>query len=155
MPAFHPYTIFSNFLYCGKGAFCFWFDLANALLQGATMPHIHPFFGKCYYCGKGALCFRFDLASVFPQVATMPPLNPPIFFGIIIIVGRGIMLLLRLSHGIASGCHNANSTTNFLELLLLWERPICFFDLAMLFLQVATLLPLLAKKLRIFYYCGK
>jgi len=38
---------------------------------------------------EGALRFRFDLASVIIQGATMPNLNPN-FFGIVIIVGRGL-----------------------------------------------------------------
>ena len=46
--------IISNFHYCGKGALCFCFDLAEVFLQGATLPLLHPnFWGKCYYCGKG------------------------------------------------------------------------------------------------------
>ena len=49
----------------------------------------------------------------------MPLLNPQYFFGIIIIVGRGIILLLRLSQGIASGCHNANSTTIFFGIVII------------------------------------
>ena len=40
----------------------------------------------------------------------------PIFFGIVIIVGRGIMLLLRLSQGTSSGCHHDPYTHVFLEL---------------------------------------
>ena len=35
------------------------------------------------------------------------------FFGIVIIVGRGNMLQLRLSQGISSGCHHATHTPNF------------------------------------------
>ena len=33
--------------------------------------------------------FCFDLARVFLQGSTMPPLHPKLFFGIVIIVGRG------------------------------------------------------------------
>jgi len=54
--------------------------------------------------------FFFDLAKVFLQGATMPPLHPKIFFFGIVIVGRSIMLLLRLSQGISSGCHHATHT---------------------------------------------
>ena len=41
----------------------------------------------------------------------MPPLHT--FFLIVIIVGRGIILLLRLSQGISSGCHHATTTLFF------------------------------------------
>ena len=75
-------------------------------IQGATMPNIHTHFLNCHYCGKGALCFRFDLACVIFQGSTIPPLNTK-KIGIVIIVGRGIMLLLRLSQGISSGWHHA------------------------------------------------
>ena len=90
------------------------------------MPPRHPYtnFFNCHYFGKWALYFCFDLAKVFLQGATTPPLHS-FLFGIII-VGRGNMLLLRLSQGISSGCHHANLTSKkvFFELTLLREGDI-------------------------------
>ena len=72
----------------------------------------------------------------------MPPLNPK-RFGIVIIVGRGIMLLLRISQGISSRCHHATPTPHFLDLSLFGKGALCFcFELAKVFLQGANMPPL-------------
>ena len=85
----------------------------------------HKRFRNCHYCGKGLLSFCCDLAKVIFQGATMPPLHHFLFLGIIIFVGRGIMLLLRLSQVIYSRCHHATpTTTNNFHLALLREGGI-------------------------------
>ena len=106
------------------------------------MPPLHHFI-RNFHCGKGALCFCFDLANVFLQGANIPPLHPKPFFGIVIIVRRGITLLLRLSRGISSGFRHATPTPkNIFSELSLWEGALCFrFDLAKVFLQGATMPP--------------
>ena len=65
-------------------------------------------------------------------------------FLIAIILGRGIMILLRLSQGIPSGCHHTTSTTNLFLNCHYWAKwALCFcFDLAKVFLQSATTPPL-------------
>ena len=103
------------------------------------MPPVHLFVLELSLLWEGLLCSCFDLAKVFLQGATIPPLHP--FFLIIIIVGKGIMLLFRISQGISSGCHHATPKPFFLELSLLWEGALCFcFDLAKVLLQGATIL---------------
>ena len=89
----------------------------------------------------------------------VPPCHPytqKFFFVISIIVGRGIMLLLRLSQGISSGCHHATSTHNFLwNCHYCGEGELCFwFDLAKVFLQGATM-PQLHTFFSNCHYCGK
>jgi len=55
----------------------------------------------------------------------VPPFHPyTIFSGIVIIVGRGIMLMLRLRQGISSGCHHATPTHNFFFLIVITGRGI-------------------------------
>ena len=101
------------------------------------MPTLHPFFWKCHF-GKEALCFRFDLDSLFFQDANMPPLNAPKFlFGIVIIVGRGIMLLIRLSQYFSSGCHHTTLTPKKIEFFIIVGRGIILLlDLAKYFFRV-------------------
>ena len=41
VPARHPYNIFLELSFLGKGALCFCFDLAKVFLQDATTPPIH------------------------------------------------------------------------------------------------------------------
>ena len=81
-----------------------------------------------------------------------------IFFGSVIIVGRGITLRLRFSHCISSGCQTCHRCTIFLDLSLVLERSIMIrlrlsqgifqsalffcFDLARVFLQGDTIPPL-------------
>jgi len=105
VPPRHTCTIFLIVIILGGGHYvCF--DLAKVLLQGATTPPLHHFF-NCHYCGKAALCFCFDLATVFFQDATTPPYT---IFYLSLLWEGGIMLLLRLSQGISSGCHHATHT---------------------------------------------
>ena len=85
----------------------------------------------------------------------MPPLQP-IIFGIVIIMGGGIMLLLRLTQGISSGCHHATPNPFFGEFSLLWEGVLCFFfDLVKVILQGATMLPLNANFFGIVIIMGR
>jgi len=93
--------------------------------QGISSGYHHAtptpiFFRNFHYCGKEALCFCFDLAKVFLQGANMPPQTHK-KIGFFIIAGRGIMLLLllRLSQGISSGCHHATLSTKKFDLPLL------------------------------------
>ena len=89
----------------------------------------------------GAICFCFDLAKVFPQGFTMPPLHPNfIFFGIVIITGRGIMLLLRLSQGISSGCQPCTNLFRNCHYRGKGALSFCF-DLAKVFHRGATMPP--------------
>ena len=72
----------------------------------------------------------------------MPPCYPYThFFRIVIIMGRGVMLLLQLSQCISSGCHHATLTPNiFLEVSLLLGGALRFrFDLASVIIQGATM----------------
>ena len=46
---------FWNCHYCGNGALCFCFDLAKVFLQGATMPHLHPFFSELALLCEGCI----------------------------------------------------------------------------------------------------
>ena len=62
--------------------------------------------------------FPLRLSHVFLQSATMPPINLQ-FFGIIIILGRGIMLLLRINLGISSGCHHTTPTPKKFRLYII------------------------------------
>ena len=97
------------------------------------------FFWNCHYCGKGALCFRFDLAKLFLQGPTMPTLHQKFSFVIVIIVGRGIILLLRFSQVISSGCHHATPTPIFFNCHYCGKGALYFcFELTKVFLQGAT-----------------
>jgi len=117
---------------------------ANAVIKDESISsvchHATPtphFFWNCHYCGKGALCFRFDLAKLFLQGTTMPTLHQKFSF-VIVIVGRGIILLLRFSQGISSGCHHA-SPTPFFNCHYCGKGALYFcFDIAKVFLQGAT-----------------
>ena len=101
----HTYTHFLELSLLCEGAFYFYFDLAKLFFQGATMPTLHQKFLDYSLLWEGVLCFSFDLARVFLQVAIMPPYTH--FLLLFIIVGRGIVLLLRHSQVIFSGCHHA------------------------------------------------
>ena len=66
-----------------------------------------------------------------------------IFFGIVIIVGRGIMLLLQLRQGISSGYHHATPTPVFFGIVIIAGREhYASASTAKLFLQDATTLQL-------------
>ena len=81
------------------------------------------------------------LSQVFRQGATIPPLHPN-FFGFVI-EERGIILLLRLSQRISSGCHHATPPPIFSNFHYCGKGALCFcFDLAKVFLQGATSPPL-------------
>jgi len=69
------------------------------------------YFWNCHYYGRG----HYASASTYPRYFfRVPPCHPkPIFWGILIIVGRGIMLLLRLSQGNSSGCHHVTPKRKF------------------------------------------
>ena len=141
MPSLHHF--FGIVIVSGSLALCFCFDLDKVFLQGATTPPLHQkFFGIVIILGKWILCFCFDLAKVFLQGATMPTLHPkPFFLNLSLLLEGDIMLLLRLSQGISSGCHHATPTP-FFYLSLLLEGALCFcFGLAKVFLQVATMPP--------------
>ena len=94
--------------------------LSQGISSGCHHANPYKLFRNCHYCGKGALSFCFDLAKVFFQGATIPPLHH--FSGIVINVGRGIMLMLRLRQGISSGCHNATPTHNFFFVIVIITR---------------------------------
>ena len=79
MPPCHPYPIFFNCHYSGKGALCFCFDLAMVFLHGATMPHLQPIFLVLSLMWEGELCFCFDLEKVFLQRGTMTHLQHNFF----------------------------------------------------------------------------
>ena len=97
---------------------------------------------KCFWnchCGMGTSCFCFDITKVFLQGGTMTTLNPQIF-ELVIIVGRGIMLLLRLSQGISLRCHHANPTPKKFRLFIIVGRGIMFlFRLSQIFRRGATM----------------
>ena len=84
---------------------------------------------------------RMNLAKVFRHGATMPLLHP-IIFGIVIIVEWGIMLLLRLSQGISSGCDHATPTPIFWILIIVGRGIMPLLRLSKVFLQGATMPPL-------------
>ena len=86
------------------------FRFIQVISSGCHRGTPTPIFWNCHYCGKGTLRFCFDLARVFLQ-GTATPLLHPTFFRFLIIVKGVIILLLRLSHGISSGCHHAIPTT--------------------------------------------
>jgi len=91
------------------------------------VPPCHPytnFFGIVIVSGSLALCFCFDLDKVFLQGATTPPLHQKFFWNCHYFREVDIMLLLRLSQGISSGCHNANPTpkTFFSEFVIIAGR---------------------------------
>ena len=100
--------------------------LSKIFVQGATMPHLHPKF-------------------MVPPCQTYTHT-----FELSLLWEGGIMLPLRLSQRLFSGCHHANPkhTKKFLELSLLWEGALCFcFDLAKVFLQGGTMPHLSRKKI--------
>jgi len=81
--------------------------LSQGIASGCNHATPTPFF-NCRYLGKWALYFCFDLAKVFLQGATTPPVH--IFLQMSLFWEVDVMLVLRLSQGISSGCHNANPT---------------------------------------------
>ena len=97
------------------------------------VPPCHPythFFELSLW--ERALCFCFELAKVFLQGANMPPLHQKNFG--IVIVGKGIMLLLRISQGISSGCQHATPTQKKFRNCHCGKGALCFcFDLAKVF----------------------
>ena len=114
VPPCHPYTLdFFNFWICQqcwKSVFCF--DLSRVFIQDATPTPKKFIFQICRYCGKEIDIARGHYASASTQPGyffRVPPLHPRFFPGFVIVV-RGIMLLLRLSQGISSGCHHALPT---------------------------------------------
>ena len=116
MPPYHTHIakiFFWNCHYCGKGALCFCFEFAKVFLQGATMPSINQKNFWICHCGEGALCFRFDLAKVFLQGAPCHPNTQIFLLEFSLLWKGGIMLLLRLSQGISSGCHHVTPTPQF------------------------------------------
>ena len=143
----HPNTqiFLLEFSLLWKGGIMLLLRLSQGISSGCH--HVTPtpqFFWNCHYCGKGALCFRFDLAKLFLQGPTMPTLHQKFSF-VIVIVGRGIILLLRFSQGISSGCHLATPTPKFFfrNCCYYGKGTLCFcFDLAKAFLQGATMPPL-------------
>jgi len=104
-------TFFRICHYCGKGAFCFFFDLATVFLQVANTPPLHPFFPELSLLWEWGIMFLLRLSQIISSVCHNATHTP--FFGIVIIVGRGIMLRLRLSLGISSVCHHATPTPFF------------------------------------------
>jgi len=82
------------------------------------MPPLQPkIFFDLSLLWEGGIIPPFDLAKVLLQCAT----PRPIFISIVIIVGRGNMLLLRLTRGISSGCHHATPKPNFLNCHYCWK----------------------------------
>jgi len=101
-----PTPIFFEFSLLWEGGIMLLLRLSQGISSGCHhATPTTPIFLIIHYCGKRALCFCFDLDRVFRQGATMPHLYP--IFLLFIIVGRGIVLLLRLSQGISSGRHHA------------------------------------------------
>jgi hypothetical protein len=117
------------------------------------VPPRHPYtknFLIVIILGSGH-CFCFALAKVFLQGATTPPLH----HFLQLLWEGGIMLLLRLSHGISSGCHHVTPTPIFICHYCV-KAALCFcFDLAKAFLQGATMPPLHLKIFWICHYCWK
>jgi len=76
MPPLKP-IFFRNCHYCGKGALCFYFNIAKVFIQGTTMPPLQLkiyfcFFWNYYHCGKRALFFCVALAKQFQGAPCHP-----------------------------------------------------------------------------------
>ena len=139
MPPLHP--IFGFVIIEGRGIILL-LPISQRISSGCHHASPSPLFSNFHYCGTGVLCFCFYLAKVFLQGATFPPLHP-IVWGEVLLWEGGIMLPLRLSQRISSGCHHATPKQKNLVLSLLWEEALCFcFGLAKVFLQGATMPPL-------------
>jgi len=84
-------------------------------------------------------CFCFDLARVFIQGATMPLLQQ--IFWMSLMWEWGIVLLLRVSHGISSRCEHATPYTPFFGIVIVGViGALCFcFDLAKVFCHGTTM----------------
>ena len=108
------------------------------------VPPLHQnIFGIVIILGKRTLCFCFDLVKVFLQGATMPTLHPKKFFlNFSLLLEGDIMLLLRLSQGISSGCHHATHKPFFVFVIIAGRGIMFCFDLAKVFLPGATMPPL-------------
>jgi len=100
------------------------------------------YFRNCHYCGKAALCFCFDVAKVFLQDSTTPPLHP--FFGNIIILGSGHYASASTWPGYFFRVPPRQPYSNiFLNCHYFEKWALSFrFDLAKVFLQGATMLPI-------------
>ena len=123
MPPLHQKK-FGIVIIVGNGALCLCFDIAKVFLLSATKPHLYSIFSELSLLWEGALCFCYDLAMVFLQGATMPPLYSHIFWNCHNCGKGGIMLLLRLSQGISSGCHHATPTPKHFLLFIIVGRGI-------------------------------
>ena len=153
VPPCHLYTknFIRNCQQCGKGAFCFCFDLARVFLQGAPCnPYTKNNFWFCHYCGK----VHYASASAQPRYisgCTMTTLHPIFYFSL----REGVfMLLLRLSQFISSGCRHDTYTQKIWICHLCGKGAFFFcFNLAQVILQDVTMPPL--NLFLIVHYCGK
>ena len=132
--------IFLKCHYFGKWTLCL-LELAKVFLQGAATPPLHHFL-QLSLLWDGGIMLLLRLSLYFFRT---PPRHPYTIFYLSLLWEGGIMLLLRLSLSISSGCHHATPTpkTFFWICHYCWKGTLCFcYDLAMVFLQGATMPPL-------------
>ena len=120
MPPLNPF--FGIVIIVGRGIMLL-LRLTKVFLQVVTMPLLQHFFGIVIIVGR-ALCFCFDLAKLFRQVPPCHPYTKFYFSELPLLWERGIMLLLRLSQGISSGCHLATPKTVFFAIFIIVGRVI-------------------------------
>ena len=102
-----------------EGALCFFFDLANVFLQGATMPKLQPIFLELSLW-EGAL-FLLRLNEGISSGWRHATPKPPKFLDLSFWEG-GIMRLLRLNQGISLGFHRARPTIKKFRLFIIVGR---------------------------------
>ena len=115
--------IFFRNCHCRKGHY------ASASIQPRYFFRVPPcqsytiFLRNCHFVGRGHYASASTQSMYFLRVPASHPQHP-IFFGIVIILGRGIMLLLRLSRGTSSGCHKATPTSKKFGIIIIVGRGI-------------------------------
>ena len=109
----------------GKGALCFFFDLARVYFTVAPCHHkSNFFFSKLSLVWQRELCFCLDLGREFLQGATMPPYtNFFLFFEIVISVAKVNYASAQIQQGYffrAPSCQHY--APNYFSELSVWDK---------------------------------